>query len=199
MSSPVTIYYSGAASSNISGNQIVGYSVLNFGTSTVTTFSSGLLRPDFKNTLVNNEGQSQVGDCERFAFTSETSQNITTSAFTIINFNTAVQTTGWQSAYDTGTGRLTIPYNGFYLIAFDYTISVWGTNTTLRINLYKNGASARDRYYRWNASADAPNRFSIDFTEYLYLSAGDIIDIRADVDVVAVSPYGTGKLTVINP
>ena len=199
MSSPVTIYYSGAATSNISGNQIVGYYVLNSGTSTVTTFSSGLLRPDFKNTLVNNEGQSQVGDCERFAFTSETSQNITTSAFTILNFNTAVQTTGWQSAYDTGTGRLTIPYNGFYLIAFDYTISVWGTNTTLRISLYKNGAATRDRYYRWNASADAPNRFSVDFTEYLYLSAGDIIDIRADVDVVAVSPYNTGKLTVINP
>lgn len=199
MSSPVTIYYSGAASNNISGNQIVGYYVLNSGTSTVTTFSSGLLRPDFKNTLIDNQGQSQVGDCKRFAFTSETSQNITTSAFTILNFNTAVQNTGWQSAYNTGTGRLTIPYNGFYLIAFDYTISVWGTNTTLRIDVYKNGSSARSRYYRWNASADAPNRFSIDFVEMMYLSAGDIIDIRADVDVATVNPYGTGKLTVINP
>jgi hypothetical protein len=198
MTSAVTIYYSSVATSNISGNEIDAYNVLNSGAGTVTNFSSGLLRPDFKNIIANNTGESQVGSTQRFAYSSETSQNITTSAFTILNFNTAVQNTGWQSAYDTGTGRLTIPYNGFYLIAFNYTISVWSTNTTLRISVYKNASANRDRYYRWNASADAPNRFSVDFTEYVYLAAGDIIDIRADVDSVDVSPYGTGKLSVVN-
>ena len=198
MTVPVTLYYSFAASSNISGMEVRGYSVLNDGAGALTEFSSGLLRPDFRNTLIDNQGASKVGDCVKFALSSETAQSITTSAFTIINFNTAVQNTGWQSAYDTGTGRLTIPYNGFYLISFNYTISVWGTNTTLRLNIYKNGASARDRFYRWDSTTYAPNRFSVDFAEVMYLAAGDIIDIRADVDLVAVSPYGSGKLSVVN-
>ena len=94
---------------------------------------------------------------------------------TIVVFNATETDT--DSAYNTGTGRYTVPANkgGRYLIASAVEFNPGASTTDCRIDVYRNAALAREGARRLT-SPSSPN--SIGVSTIINAAAADVLDVR---------------------
>lgn len=193
VTSAVKIFDFGAASANISGNTINGYYVLNSAGVTVTDFSDSLLDRRYKNWLSDRAGAQKTASPTKFAHASASSQAITNVLSTWI-FNLSVYPTGW-SDYNTTTGELTVPHNGFYVFSVVFTCSTIPTNEQFIVNLVKNGVTQQFWYWDWPAGVGA-DRWSFTATDLLDVVTGDIVKIQVVNTSGTATLFGTAKLSI---
>lgn len=193
ITSSVTLYDFGAASSNISGNKIEGYRLLNSAGVSVTEASASLLDRRYKNFVQDLNGVQKIASPTKFAHASYSSQAITSTLSTWI-FNETVAPTGWTD-YNTTTGELTAPHGGFYSFFVTFTCTSVPTNERFIVNLVKNGTISKSWYWDWPSGVGA-DRWSFDAADLLDVLEGDVIKIEVVNTTGTAALFGRAKLSI---
>lgn len=193
ITSSVTLYDFGGASSNISGNTVEGYRLLNSAGVTVTDASASLLDLRYKNFVQDLNGVQKIASPTKFTHASYSSQAITSTLSTWI-FNETVAPTGWTD-YNTTTGELTAPHSGFYSFFVTFTCTSVPTNERFIVNLVKNGTVSKSWYWDWPSGVGA-DRWSFDAADLLDVLEGDVIKIEVVNTTGTATLFGRAKLSI---
>ncbi len=100
-----------------------------------------------------------------FSASMSTTQTITTSTFTKVNFNTEAWDT--NSNYDTSTYRFTPTVAGYYQVSCAIDGGASSSITRVLANIYKNGSAYR---FGTNLGTSAGNSFSSICTSLVYMN-----------------------------
>lgn len=193
ITSPVTLYDFGAASANVQGNTVSGYDLLNSAGVTVVQQTAALLDRRYKNYVSNKLGTQQTASPSKFAWSSESNQAITNTLSTWI-FNQSVQTTGW-SQYNTTTGILTAPHNGFYFFNVSFNLTTVPADELIILNIKRGGSVVRTWYWNWPAGVGA-DRWAFQASDLITVNSGQDLLIEVQATVATATLFGNAKLDI---
>jgi hypothetical protein len=193
ITSAVTLYNFGSASSNVQGNAITGYSLLNSAGVTVTEQSAALLDRRYKNYVSNSLGAEQTASPAKFAWSSESNQAITNTLSTWI-FDQNVSATGWTD-YNTTTGVLTAPHNGFYFFNINFNLTSVPAGERIVVNLVRAGSVIRTWYWDWPSGVGA-DRWAFTASDLVTVNASQQLLIEVQATVASSTLFGNAKLDI---
>lgn len=194
ITSSVTLYdFGGSGSSNIQGNSITGYLLINTAGAPVVEQTAALLDLRYKNLVSDRFGAQKIASPPKFAHSSQTTQAVTNTLSTWI-FNTAVADTGWTN-YNTTTGILTAPHNGFYFFHINFNLSNIPAGDFVIVNLKQAGSVVRTYYWDWPTGVGA-DRFNFDASDLLTVTTGQQILVEVQAGVGTATLFGNAKLDI---
>jgi hypothetical protein len=194
ITSSVTLYdFGGSGSSNIQGNSITGYLLINTAGAPVVEQTAALLDLRYKNLVSDRFGAQKIASPPKFAHSSQTTQAVTNTLSTWI-FNTAVADTGWTN-YNTTTGILTAPHNGFYFFHINFNLSNIPTGDFIIVNLKQAGSVVRTYYWDLPVGVGA-DRWNFDASDLLTVTTGQQILVEVQAGVGTATLFGNAKLDI---
>jgi hypothetical protein len=193
ITSPVTLYSFGSASSNVQGNTIKGYSLLNSAGVTVTEQSAALLDRRYKNYVSDRFGAEKTASPTKFAWSSQSNQAITNTLSTWI-FDQNVSATGWTD-YNTTTGVLTAPHNGFYFFNINFNLTSVPAGERIVVNLVRAGSVIRTWYWDWPSGVGA-DRWAFTASDLVTVNASQQLLIEVQATVASATLFGNAKLDI---